>query len=281
MILEYKEIKYKGKRVFEKLVMTTDFKRMPKYFTKDEACFLFITNGSFQFRTPTNVLTYSKNEAMLAKCGDYFIEPVSDKENIKEKTFSAIGAFFYPDIVKGLFETDLSIQLFQNNFNVIKVNIEPLMKSFIESIDFLLDNPTVTDENIIINKLKELLLILSKSENSTSINAFVASLFVPHEYDFNEVVQKNIYSDLKIEDFAKLCNCSVSTFKRKFTAYYNESPAKYISTKKLEKATQLLQIKSKPIADIAYDCGFENVTNFNKAFKRHFGKSPSLYRLSQ
>lgn len=280
MVLEQKIIKYKGKRVFEKVVMTSDFRRIPKYFEEDEACFLFITEGSFQFRSPTNLLSYGKNEAMLAKCGNYFIEQVSVNEIIRGKTFSAIGAFFYPDIVKGFFEADLSIQHFQNKFDVIKVNIEPLMKSFIDSIDFLLENPAIADENIIVNKLKELLLILGKSENAASINAFVSSLFVPHEYDFNEVVQNNIYSDLTIDEFAKLCNCSVATFKRKFTELYRESPAKYISLRKLEKASQLLQIKSKPVSDIAYECGFETVSNFNRAFKLHFGKSPSQYRLS-
>lgn len=280
MVLEQKIIKYKDKRVFEKVVMTSDFRRIPKYFEEDEACFLFITEGSFQFRSPTNLLSYGKNEAMLAKCGNYFIEQVSVNEITRGKTFSAIGAFFYPDIVKGFFEADLSIQHFQNKFDVIKVNIEPLMKSFIDSIDFLLENPAIADENIVVNKLKELLLILGKSENAASINAFVSSLFVPHEYDFNEVVQNNIYSDLTIDEFAKLCNCSVATFKRKFTELYRESPAKYISLRKLKKASQLLQIKSKPVTDIAYECGFETVSNFNRAFKLHFGKTPSQYRLS-
>lgn len=74
MVLEQKTIYYKGERVFEKVVMKTDIKRLPKYFAEDEACFLFITEGSFQFRSPTNLLSYSKNEAMLAKCGNYFIE---------------------------------------------------------------------------------------------------------------------------------------------------------------------------------------------------------------
>ncbi|CCG53617.1 Probable transcriptional regulator, AraC family [Flavobacterium indicum GPTSA100-9 = DSM 17447] len=278
-MLEIKTINYQGKRVFEKLVMTADFKRAPKFFTEDEACFLFITEGSFQFRTPTNLLSYSKNEAMLAKCGNYFLEDISINE--VDNKLAAIGAFFYPEMVKEFFETDLSIKHFNKNFDVIKVNIEPLMKSFIDSIDFLLDNQAIVDDNIIVNKLKELLIILSKSENSNSINDFVASLFVPYEYNFNEIIQKNLFANLSLPDLAMLCNCSLSTFKRKFVEHYKESPTKYITHKKLEKATQLLQIKSMPIADIAYDCGFETVSHFNKTFKKEFNKTPSEFRLSQ
>lgn len=279
MVLEQKTITHNNKRVFEKLVMTTDFKRAPKYFAENEACFLFLTNGTFQFRTPNNLVTYSKNEAMLAKCGNYFIENTRENQNKVDNTISVIGAFFYPEMVKGFFEKDLSIKHFQNKFDVIKVNVEPLMKSFIDSINFLLDNQSIVDENIITTKLKELLLILSKSENAASIYEFVESLFIPYQYNFNEIIQNNLYSDLSIDDFAKLCNCSTATFKRKFTELYQESPAKYIAIKKLEKATQLLQFKNKSIADIAYDCGFETIPNFNKAFKKHFGKSPTEYKL--
>lgn len=278
MVLEQKTINYKGKRVFEKLVMTIDFKRAPKFFVEDEACFLFIKEGAFQFRTPTSLTIYSKNEAMLAKCGNYFIEEIGVEES--ENNLTAIGAFFYPEMVKSFFETDLSIKDFKNNYDVIKLNVEPLMKNIIESIDFLLENQNIVDDNIIINKLKELLLILSKSENAKSINDFVNSLFVPYEYNFNDIIQKNIFSNLSIDEFAKLTNCSIASFKRKFAELYNESPGKYILTKRLEKSTQLLQVKSKPIADIAYECGFENVTNFNKVFKKHFSKTPSEYRLS-
>ncbi len=278
MVLEQKTINYNGKRVFEKLVMTIDFKRAPKFFAEDEACFLFIKKGAFQFRTPTSLTTFSKNEAMLAKCGNYFIEEIAVEES--ENNFTAIGAYFYPEMVKSFFETDLSIKAFNNNYDVIKYNVEPLMKNFIESIDFLLENQHIVDDNIIINKLKELLLILSKSENAKTINDFVSSLFVPYEYNFNDIIQKNIFSNLSLDDFAKLSNSSLATFKRKFTELYKESPAKYILTKKLDKATQLLQVKSKPIADIAYECGFENVSNFNKVFKKHYTKTPSEYRLS-
>ena len=281
MILEQTEIKYKGKVVFERLVMSTGFKRVPKLFAENEACFLFLTKGAFHFRTPTNFLTFNEGDAMLSKCGNYFMENVMLNAKTEHQVISAIGAFFYPTMVKGFFQSDLTIQQFQNNFDTTKISIEPLMKSFIDSINFMLDNPSVADENLIITKLKELLLLLSKSENASSINSFVNSLFVPYEYDFNEIIQKNIYTNLSIQELAHLSNLSLATFKRKFTELYKASPAKYILEKKLEKSVHLLEFKTKQISEVAYECGFETVSNFDKAFKRQFGKSPSEYRLSQ
>lgn len=281
MILEQTEIKYKGKVVFERLVMSTGFKRVPKLFAENEACFLFLTKGAFHFRTPTNFLTFNEGDAMLSKCGNYFMENVMLNAKTEHQVISAIGAFFYPTMVKGFFQSDLTIQQFQNNIDTTKISIEPLMKSFIDSINFMLNNPSIADENLIITKLKELLLLLSKSENASLINSFVNSLFAPYEYDFNDIIQKNIYSNISIPELAYLSNLSLATFKRKFTELYKASPAKYILEKKLQKSVHLLEFKTKQISEIAYECGFETVSNFDKAFKRQFGKSPSEYRLSQ
>ena len=99
MVLELKTIKYKDKVVFEKVVMTTNFKRIPKFFQEDEACFLFLTKGAFQFRTPTNVLTFNEGDAMLSKCGNYFIEQLATNPNPQSDTLSAVAGYFYPDIV--------------------------------------------------------------------------------------------------------------------------------------------------------------------------------------
>lgn len=281
MVLEQTEIKYKGKVIFERLVMSTKFKRVPKLFIEDEACFLYLTKGAFHFRTPTNILTFNEGDGMLSKCGNYFIENVSLNAKTEHQVISAIGAFFYPSMVKSFFQSDLSIEQFQSNFDTVKISIEPLMKSFIESINYLLDNPALADENLIITKLKELLLLLNKSENAGSINAFVNSLFVAYEYNFNEIISKNLYSNLSIPELAHLCNMSLATFKRKFTDFYHESPAKYILQKKLEKSVQLLGHKSKPISEIAFDSGFESISHFDKAFRKHYFKSPTEFRLSQ
>lgn len=279
MILEQAELKYQGKVVFEKLVMSARFKRLPKIFMEDEACFLFLTKGSFHFRTPIDSLTFSEGDALYAQCGNYFIE--NPNQVTENQVVSVIGAFFYPSIVKRFFETDFSIQSFQNHAAVVKINVEPLMKSFIESIDFMLDNPLIADENLIVNKLKELILLLSKSEKATSIHAFVNSLFEPQKYNFKEIINQNLYSNLSVVEFAYLCNMSLATFKRKFNEYFSDSPAKYITQKKLERSVILLSLKSKSISEICYECGFQSISNFDKTFKKTYQQTPSDYRLSR
>lgn len=281
MIIEQKEIRYKGKVVFERLVMPAKVKRAPKVFFEEEACFLFLTKGAFQFRTPVNLLHFSEGDGMLAQCGNYLIENMSVKKAAPVETVSVTGAFFYPDMVKGYFGSDLSLQHFHKPVTVSKVSIEPMIRSLIESLNYLLDIPAIADENLIVNKQKELLILLSKSEESASINEFIASLFAPYEYDFREVVEKNIYSDLTIAELAFLAGMSVATFKRKFAATFRQSPARYLLEKKLERAAALLRIQSKAVSEIAYECGFSSPSSFTKAFKKHHGAPPSEFRKSQ
>ncbi len=250
-------------------------------FTENEACFLFLSKGAFNFRTPTNLLSFNEGDGMLSKCGNYFIEQISINNTYKEETITATGAFFYPDMVRRFFETDLSITSFSANFDTNKITVGPLLKSFVESIDYILDNPAIADENLIATKLKELLLLLSKTEKAASIHSFINSLFIPYEYEFRDIIQQHQYTNLSVEELAKLCSMSVATFKRKFNAIFHESPARYILLQKLEQAKHLLQVDGQSIADIAYKCGFESVSGFDKAFKKQYGTSPTIFRMSQ
>ena len=73
---------------------------------------------------------------------------------------------------------------------------------------------------------------------------------------------------------------SLSTFQRKFSETYNQSPAKYILNKKMDKARELLLLPDSRISDVAYDCGFEAVSTFNRVFKKTFNQSPSQLKMT-
>ena len=275
--MKKKVLQYQGKALFEKVEMEPTFNRFPKLFQEDEACFMYMSEGTFSFRTPTNLIELKSGEAIVAKCGNYFIEPSPSHDS--NKAIMVYGAYFYPELVKEFFQTDLKLVDFRKNFDVSRAKVEPLMKLFIESINHLIENPELADNNLILSKLKELILLLGKTESS--IHNYINALFTPYEYDFKEIIQKNTFANLSLTELANLCGCSLATFKRRFNKYYDQPPAKYILQKKLEKSVQLLSIESNSISEVAYDCGFENINHFNRAFKKQFGITPSRSRLSQ
>jgi len=270
-------LRYRGKVIFEKVEIEGTFNRFPKIFQEEETCFMFINQGEFSFRTPTKLIEIREGEAVVAKCGNYFIEPSPNPKT--EDSIIAFGAYFYPSMIKEFFQTDLKLGEFKHNFDVSMSKTDPLIMLFIESINFLLENPELADENLISNKLKELILLLGKTKRS--IHDFINNLFTPYEYNFKEVIQGNTFSNLSLAELASLCGCSLATFKRRFNKYYNDSPAKYLLQKKLEKSIQLLSIEGHSIGEIAYECGFNNINHFNKSFKKQYGRTPSQSRLSQ
>ena len=275
--MKRKTISYQGKVVFEKVYMPTYFDRMPKIFQEDEACFLYMHEGTFSFRSPTKIFEIKQGEAVIAKCGNYFIE--QSKVHNPNHPIIVFGAYFYPDLIKRFFQSELKLNDFKKNVDVSHQKVEPLIKLLVESINYLLDHPELVDENLLLSKLKELLLLLGKTERS--IQEFIHELFSPYEYDFKEIIQQNIYANLTLAELATLTGCSLATFKRRFSKYYQQPPGKYFLQKKLEKSYQLLSIGTHPITEIAYECGFSTANHFNKAFKREYGQTPSQLRMSQ
>ena len=125
VFMKKKSIRYKGKVVFDKVHMEGSFQRLPKLFQEDEACFLYMSEGSFTFRTPTNLIEIKAGEAIVAKCGNYFIEQSSHHN--QEKEIIAFGAYFYPEMVKEFFQTDLKLVDFKRNYDVSISKVETVM----------------------------------------------------------------------------------------------------------------------------------------------------------
>lgn len=280
MIIQQKKVlTYNGVVVFEKLTMPY-FQRIPKLFENNEACFMFINKGEFSVRTQDEFLSFEKGKGLLAKCFDYFFETNKAQQKSSDH-LEVLGVILHQSMMEELFQFDLSTSNYKVDFNVKQLQVDALLANFKESINILLDNPELADETLIKTKLKEFVLLLSKSENAPAELDFLAAMFQPNATDFRTTINSNLYSNLSLEEFAKLSAMSVSTFKRKFKELYSETPKKYFSKMKVRKASQLLLIKENRISDITYDCGFDSLATFNRIFKKHFGQSPSEYRLAQ
>jgi AraC-like DNA-binding protein len=278
MIHEFKSLSYKGQLVFEKVVVTHP-KRAPKPFHDNEACFVFVNKGNFSVRTPDQFISLKKGKGILAKCFNFFFE-TTKMQRASGDNIELIGVLLYPSIVEELFHFDLSDYNHTMDYNVKQIQIDKLLYNFMESIDVLLDNPNLADDVMVKIKLIEFILLISKTQNAGSHLDFLSAIFRKNETEFKDTINNNLYSNLSVEEFAHLCGLSVSSFKRKFKEVYNESPKKYVSKRKLLKASKLLISGNLRISDIAYDCGYETISTFNRSFKTHFGQSPSEYQMN-
>jgi AraC-like DNA-binding protein len=275
---EEKYLKYKDHVVFGKQSMPY-FDRIPKQYAENEACFVFVNKGEVSVRSQIEPIQLDKNHGLLAKCMNYFFE-TNEQQRKSSDGVEVIAVLLYPSIVQELFEFDVSNHDYSFNFNIKQVELDRLLENFKESINILLDNPELADENIIKTKLKEFVLLVSKSQEAPSQLDFLAALFKPLDIEFKTTIKNNLYSNLSLDELAALCHLSTSSFKRKFNETFNNSPKKYLAQKKVERAAELLRSRDLRISDIAYDVGFDSLATFNRNFSNMYGKSPSEYRLS-
>ena len=135
MIIDYKALRYRDKVIFEKMTMR-HFKRFLKPFNGNEACFMYLLEGSFQLRTPERVLQFNSGEGLLAKCSEYFFEQSKKHHEVSVQT-TGIGIYLYPSIIKELFEFDFSISDFETDYDATKVDIAKIKPetSFIDDLN--------------------------------------------------------------------------------------------------------------------------------------------------
>lgn len=91
-------------------------------------------------------------------------------------------------------------------------------------------------------------------------------------------INEYIFSDITLEDFARLHNRSITSFKKKFKEYFHEPPHRWVIRQRLMHARMRLLQSDKTVAQIGAECRFPNTSHFIKLFRLEFGKTPSAYR---
>ncbi|MGJ1313264.1 MULTISPECIES: AraC family transcriptional regulator [Sphingobacterium] len=113
-------------------------------------------------------------------------------------------------------------------------------------------------------------MLLDKSLNFRSRRLDVA-------FDY---MNKNFSKLISLNDVAELVNMSEVSFSRFIKKRTGKTFIDNLNEIRLGHATRMLIETSNTVAEICYLCGFNNISNFNRAFKRKKNCTPSAYRLN-
>ncbi len=91
-------------------------------------------------------------------------------------------------------------------------------------------------------------------------------------------IDRNLTADLNEPDVAKLSNQSVSGFSRSFRRRTGLTFVQYVNSLRIELACQHLGQGDLTVAEICFEVGFNNVSNFNRQFLAVKGMPPSKFR---
>ncbi|MDD4362142.1 MAG: AraC family transcriptional regulator, partial [Bacteroidales bacterium] len=95
-----------------------------------------------------------------------------------------------------------------------------------------------------------------------------------------DYIGQHLDENIDLSTMAEIAAFSPYHFHRIFSYLVNETPNNFVSRLRLEKAAQFLQNSpDSSISDIAFRCGFVNVSSFSRAFKQYFGLSAKAFRL--
>lgn len=279
MIKEHLQLQLFNKGVFEKAILKPPFRltaEMP-----DEACFYYVVQGCADTITNTERVHLKSNEGMVMKCGTYLNEYL-ETEGVEY--CEAIAVHFYPEVLKMIYDKEFPDFLLNANeiepLRYEKFNANKTFKNYIDSLQFYFENPQLVSEELLKLKLKEIILLLAKTDQAQAIKRLIGNLFTKQEVDFKETIEANLFTNFSLDELAALTNLSLSSFKREFSKHYDISPARYIKQRKLEKAAKMLKTTSLRISDVAYDCGFSDLAHFSKSFQKQYNVPPSEYRLN-
>ena len=91
-------------------------------------------------------------------------------------------------------------------------------------------------------------------------------------------INKNYMDEIRLATVSDIAGMSPSAFSRFFKLHTGRNLSEYIIDLRLGYASRMLVDTSKSIAEISYSCGFNNLSNFNRIFKKKKNCSPSEFR---
>lgn len=92
-----------------------------------------------------------------------------------------------------------------------------------------------------------------------------------------EYIEENLYSDITLDNLARVSGFSPWYAYRLFVLYLNITPSAYIRKLRLSKSALRLRDEKIKILDVALDVGYDSVDGYQRAFCREFGCNPKEY----
>lgn len=233
--------------------------------------FSFLQTGKKKVHFADTAVAVNKSQSILIKKGNCLWTELLDHEAI----YYCKLLFFSEKKLKAFLQKHTkSSESIADDAPFFIIKNDEYISAYLNSLSAIDTSPSDFMDHYLSVKFEELMLYLIHKYGS-KFETYLHSLISRETSSFSNVIESNIYSNLKLEEIAFLCSMSLSTFKRHFIKEYLVSPGKWLQDKRLNKAKELLEDGKTKASDIYYDLGYNNLSNFSTAFKNKFGISPT------
>ena len=164
---------------------------------------------------------------------------------------------------RGILFTEATFKHVQDK--ILTLNRKQGFDSFLELQSLLFDLASSRDQKLLTNI------------SFQRTNDYHNSEKIEKVYNF---IKENYRRKIKLEDAAGLLNMSIVSFCRFIKQRTGNSFIDFVNEIRLGYATRSLIETNKSVSEICYECGFNNISNFNRIFKKKQGSSPTEFRKS-
>ncbi len=172
-------------------------------------------------------------------------------------------------------------QMLKEFFRISKRGIEFFGKTKQKIISLMMKLETA-DSSDRLFYLFSLFRIFSHTEEYRLLSspAYIEPSHINHEKPMQKALKyilENFQSQIYIDDLIEILNMSNTAFYMAFKNSYKVSFKQYLLNLRIGYACKLLTEGTKSVTEIAFESGFQNISNFNRQFKKIRGLTPTKY----
>lgn len=226
----------------------------------------------------------NKGDMFYLNIGSHYMEDIPDGN----KSFEQIVFFYTPETLCDILSAlSLHFQIEINNDHTCENCIDHnhavypawnLVKNFFNSVNLLMKDDLFTEDPAISQLKATELIYMIVSNPDCCINSKLLDNADTISENFERIVQDNIFTGASIESLARMCNKSLTSFKKEFKDHFHETPHRWMIKQRLMRSRLLLISTNKSVADIGVECKFPNTSHFIKLFRKEYELTPAVYR---
>lgn len=222
----------------------------------------FVVSGKGKFRRKNQTIKLQKNTMFLIRPHEITYYIADNKE-----PWSYIWIGFDGRLPKEILElTD-----FKDNTAVIYA---PFLRNLFVSIKEA-DHLNISTEIFLCGKIYEMFSILQEEYSKKGQIIRTPYMYVKYAKDY---MTANYTESLKISKIAGMLGIDRRYLCRIFKDATRVTPQQYLITLRLKKAAELLRSEVYTVGEVSRMSGYEDIFNFSKMFKKHYGVSPMNYK---
>lgn len=242
--------------------------------------FSYAMAGEMLLKTLNGEYKFKAGDCIFAKKGS-----IISSRHLVQDDFCELRVFVPDSFIKTVcqkYGMPADVTDGDNTDAIIPLPTNEVLEIYFHSLLTYFRQPSPPPEPLLKLKFEELLVNLVTGDMYRPLTNFFKHLCASHKTSIREIMETNFFSKLSLEEFARLCGRSLSTFKQEFKDTFHTTPGKWLQQKRLEYSHYLLETTHMSIDEIYLISGFENRSHFNRVFKDKYNLTPgSFYRQSK